>query len=37
MGELGAEISRDYAARDLVLVTVLKGAFVFGVGPRPAR
>ena len=29
MGELGAEISRDYAARDLVLVTVLKGAFVF--------
>ena len=29
MGELGAEISGDYAARDLVLVTVLKGAFVF--------
>ena len=29
MGELGAEISRDYAARDLVLVTVLKGAFMF--------
>ena len=29
MGELGAEISRDHAARDLVLVTVLKGAFVF--------
>ena len=29
MGELGAEVTRDYAARDLVLVTVLKGAFVF--------
>ena len=29
MGELGAEIGRDYAARDLVLVTVLKGAFIF--------
>lgn len=29
MGELGAEISRDHAARDLVLVTVLKGAFMF--------
>ena len=29
MGELGAEISGEYAARDLVLVTVLKGAFVF--------
>lgn len=27
--ELGAEISRDYAGRDLVLVSVLKGAFVF--------
>ena len=27
--ELGAEIARDYAGRDLVLVTVLKGAFVF--------
>ena len=29
MGELGAEIARDYAGRDLLLVTVLKGAFVF--------
>ena len=29
VGELGAEIGRDYAGRDLVLVTVLKGAFVF--------
>ncbi len=29
MGELGAGIAQDYAARDLVLVTVLKGAFVF--------
>jgi hypoxanthine phosphoribosyltransferase len=27
--ELGAEITRDYAGRDLLLVTVLKGAFVF--------
>jgi hypoxanthine phosphoribosyltransferase len=27
--ELGAQIARDYAGRDLVLVTVLKGAFVF--------
>ena len=27
--ELGAEIGRDYAGRDLVLVTVLKGAFIF--------
>lgn len=29
VGELGAEIVRDYAGRDLVLVTILKGAFVF--------
>jgi len=29
VGELGAEIERDYAGRDLVLVTVLKGAFMF--------
>ena len=29
MGELGAEIARDYTGRDLLLVTVLKGAFVF--------
>jgi hypoxanthine phosphoribosyltransferase len=29
VGELGAEIGRDYAGRDLVLVTILKGAFVF--------
>ena len=29
VGELGAEITRDYTGRDLVLVTVLKGAFVF--------
>ncbi len=27
--ELGAEITRDYADRDLVMVCVLKGAFVF--------
>lgn len=27
--ELGEEIARDYAGRDLVLVTLLKGAFVF--------
>lgn len=29
VGQLGAEIGRDYAGRDLVLVTILKGAFVF--------
>ena len=29
IGELGAEISRDYADRDLVLVGVLKGAVFF--------
>ena len=29
VGELGAEITRDYAGRDLVLVCVLKGSFVF--------
>jgi hypoxanthine phosphoribosyltransferase len=29
VGELGAEIARDYAGRELVLVTVLKGAFMF--------
>jgi hypoxanthine phosphoribosyltransferase len=29
VGELGAEISRDYGGRELVLVTVLKGAFMF--------
>lgn len=29
VAELGAEISRDYAGRDLVLVGVLKGAIVF--------
>lgn len=27
--QLGAQIAADYAARDLVLVTILKGAFVF--------
>jgi hypoxanthine phosphoribosyltransferase len=27
--ELGAQIARDYGGRDLVLVTILKGAFVF--------
>jgi hypoxanthine phosphoribosyltransferase len=27
--ELGAEIARDYAGRDLVLVPVMKGAFLF--------
>jgi len=29
VGELGAQITRDYAGRDLVLVCVLKGSFVF--------
>jgi hypoxanthine phosphoribosyltransferase len=29
VGELGAEISRDYAGRDLVLIGVLKGAVLF--------
>jgi hypoxanthine phosphoribosyltransferase len=29
VGELAAEISRDYAARDLVLIGVLKGAVFF--------
>ncbi len=29
VSELGAEISRDYAGRDLVLVGVLKGALIF--------
>ena len=29
MAELGSEIGRVYGARDLVLVTLLKGAFVF--------
>jgi hypoxanthine phosphoribosyltransferase len=29
VAELGAEISRDYAGRDLVMVGVLKGAFIF--------
>ena len=29
VGELGAEISRDYAGRTPVLVAVLKGSFVF--------
>jgi hypoxanthine phosphoribosyltransferase len=29
VGELGAQIASDYADRDLVLVTVLKGAAVF--------
>ena len=28
--ELGADITRDYAGRNLVLVCVLKGSFVFG-------
>jgi len=27
--ELGAEIAHDYVGRDLVLVTILKGAFIF--------
>ncbi|MFK7987333.1 MAG: hypoxanthine phosphoribosyltransferase [Sandaracinaceae bacterium] len=30
VAELGAEITRDYAGKDLVLVPVLKGSFVFG-------
>ena len=29
VGELGAELSADYAGRDPVLVSVLKGALVF--------
>jgi hypoxanthine phosphoribosyltransferase len=29
VGELGAEITRDYAGRELVLVSVLKGGVVF--------
>jgi hypoxanthine phosphoribosyltransferase len=29
IGELGAEISRDYAGKDLVMVGVLKGAVLF--------
>jgi hypoxanthine phosphoribosyltransferase len=29
VAELGAEINRDYAARDLVMIGVLKGAFLF--------
>jgi hypoxanthine phosphoribosyltransferase len=29
VGELGAAIGSDYAGRDLLLVTILKGAFVF--------
>lgn len=29
MAELGAEIGRDYAGREPILVTVLKGAFMF--------
>jgi hypoxanthine phosphoribosyltransferase len=27
--ELGAEISRDYAGKDLILINVLKGGFIF--------
>src|SRR5580658_5129977 len=29
VGELGAQITKDYAGRNLVLVCVLKGSFVF--------
>ena len=29
MAELGAQISRDYAGKDLLLVSILKGAVVF--------
>ena len=29
VGELGRQIERDYAGKELVLVGVLKGAFVF--------
>ncbi len=29
VAELGVEITRDYAGRDLLVVTILKGAFVF--------
>ena len=29
VGELGRQITRDYAGRNLVLVSVLKGSFVF--------
>jgi hypoxanthine phosphoribosyltransferase len=27
--ELGAQISKDYAGKDLILITVLRGAFIF--------
>jgi len=30
IGELGARIAADYAGRDLLLVTILRGAVVFG-------
>ena len=29
VAELGAQISRDYAGKDLLLVSILKGAVVF--------
>ena len=29
VGELGAQIASDYEGREPVLVTILKGAFVF--------
>ena len=29
VAELGAQISRDYAGRDLLMVSILKGAVVF--------
>ena len=29
MAELGAQISRDYAGKNLVLVSILKGSVVF--------
>ena len=35
--ELGAEITRDYEGRDLVLVVPLRGCFVFAVDLSRAR
>jgi hypoxanthine phosphoribosyltransferase len=29
VAELGSEISRDYAGRELVMICVLKGSFIF--------
>ena len=38
VNELGAQISRDYAGKDLLLVSILKGSVVFMAVPtRPPR